>query len=947
MSHPSSLSDLIIKLRQVAGSTAALCLDSRQVRPGDVFLACPGLSTDGRMFISQALAQGACAVVCQAPLTQAQAQDLGQVPCFEVQDLRASLGALADAWWGHPSQALTVIAITGTNGKTTTAQWLGSALRFGGFSCGVIGTLGLTSAHGEQQSGVLTTPDVVNLHRMLAQLRDSGATHVVMEASSIGLHQQRLDAVEIDVAVFTNLTQDHLDYHSDMATYAAAKALLFSRPEVRHAIVNVDDPWADLMIANSRAPVKTFSVTSDKGEVRGTNVVVKRDGMQFDWVSGSTAMSITTPITTPFIGEHNVSNMLAIAAVLEVLNWTQESIAHALRLLPAVPGRLEPVSAIEPSENNLRVFVDYAHTPDALERALKALQPLAQARAGKLWCVVGCGGNRDVGKRPLMARVACENADLVMLTSDNPRDEDPDLILQHMRQGVPEVASLHVERDRALAILSVIWRANPRDVIVLAGKGHETYQEVRGKRHAFDDRQWARLALTLASGQTPVQTDTRQLSAGALFVALRGERFDGHDYLAQAAKAGAIAAIVESAVTTATDQPLAQIALGDTQLALQKIARAWRARFDIPVIGVAGSNGKTTTKEMIAAMLRAWVGDTATLATQGNLNNEIGVPLTVLKLRQQHRAAVIEMGMNHPGEMAVLSGIAQPTIGLVLNAQREHQEFMQSVDAVALENGEVLKHLPNHGTAVYPAAETYSALWQGLGKSAANHVTFGIDRQADVMACDIKMDALGSTFQIKVSGQSLPLGLPVSLPISGQHNVMNATAAVACAMAAGAPLEATVQALEGFNAVKGRMQAHRLGSGQLLIDDTYNANPDSVRAAIDVLASMPAPRALVLGDMGEVGDQGPQMHAEVGQYARECAIDYLWTLGRATEASVKAFGVNARAFDDLTALCHVARAVQPASLLIKGSRFMAMERVVNELLMTNDNKKLQETSHAS
>jgi len=948
MIRQSALPDLIAELRQVVGSKAALCLDSRQVRPGDVFLACPGLSSDGRLFISEALAQGAGAVVCQSPLTPAQAQALGQVPCFEVQDLRASLGALADAWWGQPSRALTVIAITGTNGKTTTAQWLGSALRSGGFACGVIGTLGLTSAHGEQQSGALTTPDVVSLHRLLAQLRDSGATHAVMEASSIGLHQQRLDAVEIDVAVFTNLTQDHLDYHSDMATYAAAKALLFSRPEVRHAIVNIDDPWADLMVAQTRAPVKTFSVTSDKGDVRGKNLIVKREGMQFDLVSGST----TAPITTPFIGEHNVSNMLAIAAVLNVLNWTQDSIAQALRQLPAVPGRLEPVAAIESSENSPRVFVDYAHTPDALARALIALRPLAQARLGKLWCVVGCGGNRDVGKRPLMARVACEHADIAMLTSDNPRHEDPDLILKHMLQGVPETAGIYVERDRALAILSVIWQALPSDVIVLAGKGHETYQEVLGQRHPFDDRQWARLALTLASGQTPVQTDTRQLSTGALFVALRGERFDGHDYLAQAAKAGAIAAIVESAVTTqatpatqttVTDQPLPQIALGDTQLALQKIARAWRARFDIPVIGVAGSNGKTTTKEMIAAMLRAWVGDTATLATEGNLNNEIGVPLTVLKLRQRHRAAVIEMGMNHPGEMAVLSRIAQPTIGLVLNAQREHQEFMQSVDAVAQENGEVLMHLPDQGTAVYPAAEIYSALWQRLGKGAAKHVTFGIDQPADVMACDLKMDALGSKFEIKVSGQSLP----VSLPIAGQHNVMNATAAVACAMAAGASFEVTIQALEGFNAVKGRMQAHRLSGGQLLIDDTYNANPDSVRAAIDVLASMPAPRALVLGDMGEVGDQGPQMHAEVGQYARECAIDYLWTLGHATAASVKAFGANARAFEDLGSLCRVVRDVRPASLLIKGSRFMAMERVVKDLLMTNDNKNLQETSHAN
>jgi murE/murF fusion protein len=918
---------IVKRLRNDLGvaASARLVLDSRRCRAGDVFIACSGVVGDGRNFIADAILSGASAVVYETDLTQQQQAQLGLTPAVAVPDLPMIMGTLAHAWWGFASDALTVVAITGTNGKTTTANWLAAALNRLGYPCGVIGTLGVLDPQGMAKPGLLTTPDVISVHECLAHLRDSGATHVVLEASSIGLDQNRLAAVTIDIGVFTNLTQDHLDYHVTMAAYAQAKARLFGRGELTLAVINIDDPWASQMMAAASSKVLTYGMVNGQADVSACQISVESTGTRFHILIGGQTLSLQTA----FMGQYNVSNMLAVATVLTHLKVSPADVVTSLQSLPAVAGRLEPVVPITKSvaQPDLPlVLVDYAHTPDALERLLQALRPLAQARKGRLWCVVGCGGNRDASKRPLMARVAQATADLAVFTSDNPRDEPVEAILQEMLAGLDNSTAglVRVQSDRAVAILTAIWQAKPNDVVVLAGKGHEAWQEMAGVRQPFDDRHWARLALLFKENAPLVQTDSRHLSAHALFVALRGEKFDGHDYLLEAEQVGVVAALVERVVPGVR---LPQICVGDTRQALQKFATAWRCRFDIPVIAVTGSNGKTTTKEMIASVLCQWLGEHGMLSTQGNLNNEIGVPLTVLRLRESHRCAVIELGMNHPDEIALLTSIAQPNIGLVLNAQREHQEFMQSVKAVAHENGQVLVGLPADATAVFPADDPFTESWTEQARGASKQLTFGLTDAAFVQAQAIHSDALGSRFVLSMNGKQNT----VALSVAGRHNVTNACAAAACAFAAGAPLATIALGLEAFAAVKGRMQVHRLAQDRLLIDDTYNANPDSVRVAIDVLSGLPAPRALVLGDMGEVGDNGAQMHAEVGAYARELAIEYLWTMGEATLHSVGAFGANARSFESVEQLCEKAREVGPMSVLVKGSRFMAMEKVVQQL----------------
>lgn len=443
----------------------------------------------------------------------------------------------------------------------------------------------------------------------------------------------------------------------------------------------------------------------------------------------------------------------------------------------------------------------------------------------------------------------------------------------------------------------------------------------------------ARLVGDGAIALARVHTDTRTLQPGDLFVALKGERFDANAFLADAQAGGAAAAIAHGGLEAAG---LAGIEVADSLAALGALATGWRAQLRLPLIGVTGSNGKTTVTQMIASILRAWQGDAA-FATQGNFNNNIGVPLMLLRLTATHRAAVIEMGMNHPGEIAQLAAMAQPTVALVNNAQREHLEFMHTVEAVARENGAVFASLPADGVAVFPAGDAYTGLWQDLAQGR-RALTFGDSGEVACRSAAWEQGAWAVTV-------ATPQGeFATRLHIAGRHNVTNALAAAACALAAGAPLSAIAQGLHDFAPVKGRSRAFSLrlvGREITVVDDTYNANPDSMRAAIDVLAALPAPQLLVMGDMGEVGDQGPQFHAEAGAHARATGIPNLWALGSQSAHAVSAYadgsgpgaGGTARHFNDMHTLQQAVCEALPGlgSVLVKGSRFMKMEQVVEAM----------------
>jgi UDP-N-acetylmuramoyl-tripeptide--D-alanyl-D-alanine ligase len=432
-----------------------------------------------------------------------------------------------------------------------------------------------------------------------------------------------------------------------------------------------------------------------------------------------------------------------------------------------------------------------------------------------------------------------------------------------------------------------------------------------------------------------VSTDSRTAAAGDLFVAVKGDRFDAHDFLTQVAGRGASAALV-SRMPAGSDGSIGSlpvIKVKDTRAALGALAHGWRKRFTMALVAVTGSNGKTTVKEMIASIFAAAVGEAARMATAGNFNNDIGLPLTLFRLNATHRLAVVELGMNHPGETEVLGRIAAPTVAVVNNAQREHQEFMATVEAVALEHASVIHALGETGTAVFPADDAYASIWR---VAATGNPIIDFALSDDPSKAAVTGRIAGTNVEI-----TTPEGLlTVALRVLGEHNARNALAATAAALAASVSLDAIRRGLEAFEPVKGRLQVKRAAlapiEGATVIDDTYNSNPDSMRAAIDVLAAQPSPRVLVMGDMGEVGDQGPAFHREVGAYAAERGIDALLALGDASADSAKSFHAasnrSAKHFTDAAALIAAVTHAgfgPGATFLVKGSRFMQMERVVD------------------
>ena len=482
-----------------------LVSDSRRVRAGDVFFAYPGEAQDGRRYIAAAVDAGAAAVVFDGQ--DFVWDDAIATPHLAVDHLRQAAGPIAHAVLGNPDSGMFTVAVTGTNGKTSCALWTAQALARLGETAGVIGTLGVgviqPKAKTDAQFDVTgyTTPDAVLLAQTLGELTDKGVTSLAIEASSIGLVQERTAGMHVDVAIFTNLTRDHLDFHGDMASYEAAKFTLFEWPGLKHAVVNLDDAAGQRLVAHLRTHFPALAVTGytlDAAAVVPDGVAVLRaSGMRSK--NAGTECQVDTPlgsatIRSRLVGNYNVSNTLAVLGALIARGVALKSAVDAIESLVPAPGRMQQMGG----QDAPMVVIDYAHTPDALEKTLEALRQVATDRGGQLWCVFGCGGDRDPGKRPQMGRIA-QSADQVLVTSDNPRSEEPAAIIAQIVAGMDAnhpASRLQTVEDRASAILLAVKQAARQDVILLAGKGHEPYQEIKGRKMPFSDTDHASLALT-------------------------------------------------------------------------------------------------------------------------------------------------------------------------------------------------------------------------------------------------------------------------------------------------------------------------------------------------------------------------------------------------------------------------------------------------------------------
>lgn len=947
--------------------------DSRQVVPGDLFVACRGARSHGIAFGSEVVRQGAVAIVSDEPVSSALLAEWN-VPLVLVSNARACLGPLASARLGHPSRTLQVIAVTGTNGKTTTTILIAQLLTAAGFRAAAVGTTGIWTAQGIRPSA-LTTPEATDLQQLFADLLAEGFTHVAIEASSHALDQLRCDGSHFSAAVWTNLSHDHLDYHGTMERYAAAKLRLFTEFGVRadRCFVNADDDWAadpwnkGLAQAFSLGshPAAEHQVSDLRCDLQGLRGVLRSQG----WAD--------LAFRAPLVGRHNAENLAAALLVGRALGVDAATLQQACAVLAAPRGRLEPV----PNDRGVLAVVDYAHTPDALQKILTALRPLV-APNRRLWLVFGCGGDRDPAKRPVMGRIAGELADICVVTSDNPRSEQPLAITEAIAAGIRPTravqatsvdeltirrnhAAFLVEVDRARAIAVAAAGVEAGDVLCIAGKGHETTQIIGAVSRPFDDLAVARRALQgeparadrmefggfyfdallaasatggrVAQAGTAVTaalcTDTRALAHGALYVALRGERFDGALFIGEAIDKGACGIVCArgtagpwTAKAAAAGAWLVEVA--DPQAALGALARAHRGRFSLPVVGVTGSNGKTTTKELTALALSA-LGDV--LATYGNHNNQIGVPQTLAGLGGHHAAAVVEMGMSVPGEIALLAAMAQPRVGIVTSIAEAHLEGLGSVQAIAEEKFALIAALPADGVAILPADEPLlRPLAAGL---ACRVVWFGRSEGQVRLVGPVRFAGLDrgepvQHFTASVGGRPVA----VALPGLGVHLAHNALAALAAAWVLGVDIAAAAAALQGYRPVGQRMLPARIGPW-LVLEDCYNANPRSTETALDTLACLPRPRVAVLGEMRELGPTAPALHQRVGAHAAKTGVD--WLVGVGTVATEYAAGAVAAGLAADRAICCAdtavaaswlhAHAPRPATMLVKGSRGARME----------------------
>ena len=483
MTRSMPLRELLPDVAGVPGDLAVsgLVMDSREVRPGYAFVAIAGFGAHGLKFVEQARAAGAVAILFEPP---APADVPAPADAIAVPGLRARLGDLADRFHGRATDAMTMVGVTGTNGKTSTVQLLTQAWTLRGVRCGSVGTLG-AGMYGQIAPTGFTTPLVLALHALLARMHDAGAQAVAMEVSSHALDQGRVAGLHFDVGVFTNLTRDHLDYHGDMDSYGAAKARLFAWPGLKAAAINLDDEYGRTLLALLPATVRGIGLSSrgaPGATLRAESLRLDGTGIAFDLVGSEGAH----PVRSPLLGRFNVDNLLAVAGALHALGDGPAQIAATLSQLQPIRGRMNRLGG---DGTQPLVVIDYAHTPDALEQALKSLRAHAQAR---LVCVFGCGGERDRGKRPQMAAIAEANADLVIVTDDNPRTEDGDRIVADILAGFANADAVIVQRDRAAAIARAIGEAGPSDIVLIAGKGHEPYQEIDGVQHPFDDTEVAR-----------------------------------------------------------------------------------------------------------------------------------------------------------------------------------------------------------------------------------------------------------------------------------------------------------------------------------------------------------------------------------------------------------------------------------------------------------------------
>ena len=978
---------------------SSVTADSRDAGASSLFVALAGTRSDGHRFLAQVMSKGCRAIVIEEGKVDATGLAGSGLCIVAVHDSRAALAVIAANFYDHPSREMIFIGITGTNGKTTITYLLEHILHEFGLPVGVIGTVNYrysTPSGKTEVAAPFTTPEPLILQGLLRTMVNAGVRYVLMEASSHALLQHRLGDIRFDVAAFTNLSHEHLDYHTDMEDYFAAKSRLFTDylKEDGRAVMTCSEATGG---ANWQMRLAGICVARDIATIRaGRGEEAQVRLVQADSFRHGTTIRLATPagegtIASPLVGGFNVDNLITTIGICQAMGLDLVVAAEALATASGAPGRLQRVMGGEDPSRPL-VFVDYAHTPDALRQVLITLAALPHRN---LFCVFGCGGDRDRGKRPLMGAIAAGICDIAVVTDDNPRSESSARIIGDILPGIQASGLQERERvwlykrgknDRGYLVLpareeaisAAVMAATAEDIVLIAGKGHEKYQISPAGKRFFDDCLEAREALIswncISIGQalagavagTPagasfgaVSTDSRSVGPGDIFVALKGENFDAHDFLPQVIEAGAGCLIISRAADFERYTEIPRFLVQDTQVALGALAgfrrRLLRLMTGLPVIGITGSCGKTTVKEMTAAILeRQWPdGPEAptgrVLKTRGNFNNLIGLPLSLLPLGVKHRAAILEMGMNHPGEIADLARIAEPDISCIVSIHAAHLEGLHSLAGVAAAKEELFAGTGDQGIlAVNLDDEHIRAM---AGRYRQKKITYsateaGRALHPDLWASDIVLSPSGTVSYLLHRGEEQ---IPVTLSIPGGHNVGNSLAAAAMASAAGCTIEMIAAGLEDFRPGDKRMVIMESPTGCSLINDTYNANPGSMAAGLATLHQLASGTSMaILGDMLELGEASSASHNRIGRQAAEQGVCFLALFGQfaadtrdgAVTAGMDPEKIRIFAEKEMIAawvgeLAGRGELKKGDYILIKASRGMRFETIVQQLTLSS------------
>ncbi len=843
--------------------------DSRNITENDVFFCIKGYKTDGHKFTEVAVDNKAGLIIAEKNISV-------NCPVIYVKNSRKAAAIITALFYDFPTKKMKVIGVTGTNGKTTISVIIEQILLSNNISTGLIGSLGY-NVNGKHFSSERTTPDIIELNRIFDQMVNANVEILVMEVSSHSLFLNRVFSVEFDLAIFSNISRDHLDFHGSMVEYKKAKKLLFEivEKENQPSIINIDDAYG-LEIYNSLHSLKQsvsfkkadISISETKMNFKGSDFVVKTSNQSFNYHSN-------------LVGKFNVMNLVQAISAVKIIKpeILEIGIVSAIKKLKNINGRMESVS----NEQNIGIFVDYAHTPDAMENSLSTIKKL---NTGRIITVFGAGGDRDKGKRTEMAKASLKYSDFTIITTDNPRTENPADIIRDIVKDLKMMDSFWIISDRKLAIETAIKFARSDDIVYIAGKGHETYQEIGRRKRFFDDRIIAReclkkkevkklgLALPLdilnlekiLSIKIPssmenlifasISTDSRTIKENSLFVALKGESFDGHNFVNKIEENKNIISIIsnENFISEST------LIVNDTAIAYGQIAKKYLSCFNVKKIAITGSYGKTTTKEFLYNILSS---QAKTLKTYENENNQIGLPKTIFNINEGHEFAIFELGSNHFGEIEFLSKICLPNIGIITAISASHLEFLIDLEGVFKEK----KSLFNYTSGVKIASGDNH--WF---KNYQDVIKIGTNENCDFIIHEIKNKT--NFLQFKLNDESYSINSIVN------YQIYNASLAIICAKKLGISQKEIYRGLLKENDLKHRMEIREIKNQTILID-CYNANPQSMKSAIEFWVSFKKnlPHIAILGDMLELGNESENYHLEIRKLLDEISNGYLIGVG--------------------------------------------------------------------